>query len=149
MDTKQNIPKVYFAGAIRGGREDADLYKTIISYIEKYAVVLTKHVGDLSLRAIEGMPNRTAEIYRQDIEMLETCDLVIAECTTPSLGVGYELAYAEKLHKPCFLFYRKSKRRLSAMLLGNPYFSVTAYTSEEELYEALDKLFLTQWGIPT
>ena len=37
--------KIYFAGAIRGGREDAKLYEKIIGYLKEKGQVLTEHVG--------------------------------------------------------------------------------------------------------
>ena len=101
--------KIYFAGSIRGGRDDAELYKEIIAHIKETDIVLTEHIGDLSLSLLENGRDKDALIYEQDTNWLKECDAVIAECTSPSLGVGYELAYAEKLNKPCFLLYRKSK----------------------------------------
>lgn len=41
--------KVYFAGSIRGGRIDANLYERLIKYIQKTDIVLTEHVGNLNL----------------------------------------------------------------------------------------------------
>ena len=41
--------KVYFAGSIRGGRVDANLYERLIKYIQKTDIVLTEHVGNLNL----------------------------------------------------------------------------------------------------
>ena len=41
--------KIYFAGAIRGGREDAQLYKDIIAYLTEKGQVLTEHVGNMDL----------------------------------------------------------------------------------------------------
>ena len=41
--------KIYFAGAIRGGRSDQNLYFEIINYLKKYGEVLTEHVGDKSI----------------------------------------------------------------------------------------------------
>ena len=92
--------KVYFAGSIRGGRVDADLYRRIIEYIQ-----------------------------RNDVE-----------CTCPSLGVGYELAYAEARNIPCHIFYDRSKTQLSAMLTGDPYFHIHPYTTEDEIYPILDEI---------
>ena len=40
------MKKVYFAGSIRGGREDANLYKQIIEYIQRSHKVLTEHIGN-------------------------------------------------------------------------------------------------------
>ena len=97
--------KVYFAASIRGGRADAALYHDMIEFIKLTDTVLTEHIGDLSLSSFE-QSERDRKIYEQDTAWLKECDLLIAECTCPSIGVGYELAYAEKLNKPCYVFYR-------------------------------------------
>ena len=132
--------KVYFAGSIRGGRVDAELYKRIIDYIKQTDTVLTEHVGDLSLNALEQGVDVDSAIYAQDTAWLRECDLVIAECTCPSLGVGYELAYAEKFGKPCFIFYNRTKTQLSAMLTGNPYYEIIPYTDEREIFSKLREI---------
>ena len=132
---------IYFAGSIRGGRADAELYRRMIAYLQLEHKVLTEHVGDLSLSKTEGLKDRDVAIYEQDTAWLREADVVIAECTTPSLGVGYELAYAEKLGKPVHIFYNKRRTRLSAMLTGNRYFNVHPYDCEEVLFALLDSVF--------
>ena len=127
--------KIYFAGSIRGGRMDAELYHRIIAYIQKTDTVLTEHVGDLNLQE----STTDLEIYAQDTAWLREADLIIAECTCPSLGVGYELAYAEQYEKPVHIFYRK-KTGLSAMLTGDPYFHIHPYEDESEIYPVLDEI---------
>ena len=132
--------KVYFAGSIRGGRQDADLYKRIIQYIQRGHLVLTEHVGDLSLSKTEGRKDRDVAIYEQDTAWLRESNLVIAECSTPSLGVGYELSYAEAHGKPVHIFYDASRTHLSAMLTGDKYFQIHPYSAEAEIYPFLDAL---------
>ena len=129
--------KVYFAGSIRGGRVDARLYQRLISYMQRTDIVLTEHVGRPDLNLMEQGRDRDARIYSQDTAWLRECDLVVAECTCPSLGVGYELAFAEHLGKPVHIFYDQSKTQLSAMLTGNPYFHIHPYEKEEEIYKVL------------
>ena len=129
--------RVYFAGSIRGGRQDAELYKRIIQYLQREHIVLTEHVGDLSLSKNESVKDRDVAIYEQDTAWLRESDLVIAECTTPSLGVGYELAYAEAHGIPVHIFYNTTRADLSAMLTGNKYFQLHPYGSEEEIYPIL------------
>lgn len=51
------------------------------------------------------------EIRTKDINWLQESDVVVAETTHPSLGVGYELDYAEKINKPV----RILKTRLNAL----------------------------------
>jgi len=129
--------KVYFAGSIRGGRVDAALYHRIIEYIQLTDTVLTEHVGSSTLNLIEQGRSRDALIYERDTAWLRECDVVIAECTCPSLGVGYELAYAEHQGKPIHIFYNKSKTQLSAMLTGDPYFQIHPYEKEEVIFDTL------------
>jgi hypothetical protein len=131
------MKKIYFAGSIRGGRIDARLYSRVIEYIQKTDIVLTEHIGRPDLNLME-QGKRDVEIYDQDTTWLRESDLVIAECSCPSLGVGYELAYAEKIGKPCHIFYDRSKTQLSAMLTGNPYFHIHPYETEEQIYSAID-----------
>lgn len=131
------MKKIYFAGSIRGGRIDADLYRRLIEYMQKTDVVLTEHIGSPHLNLME-QGKRDADIYDQDMAWLRESDLLVAECTCPSLGVGYELAYAEKISKPCHIFYDRTKTQLSAMLTGNPYFHIHPYEEESEIYAILD-----------
>ena len=132
--------KVYFAGSIRGGRVDANLYQEIIEYIKRTDVVLTEHVGNLDLSLLENGRDKDALIYDQDTAWLRESDLLIGECTCPSLGVGYELAYAERFNKPCHIFYDRSKTQLSAMLTGNPYYNIYPYEKKEDIFRALDEI---------
>lgn len=140
--------KIYFAGSIRGGRADAALYHRLICYIKRDHTVLTEHIGNLALSAKEGsVPKSLAAgadvdraIYEEDSAWLREADMVIAECTTPSLGVGYEMAYAERFGKPVHIFYDSSRTRLSAMLTGNEFFHIHPYSSEAEIYSGLDKI---------
>lgn len=129
--------RIYFAGSIRGGRDDAATYRRMIEKLKERHTVLTEHVGDLSLSPLEGESRPERQIYERDIAWLTECDLVVAECTMPSLGVGYELAYAEKLGKRVCVFYRADRSRLSAMIAGDSYFEIYAYKSEAELMEKL------------
>ena len=132
--------KVYFAGSIRGGQNDTALYHDMISYINQTDHVLTEQVGDISHSAVEHGRTKDQEIYEQDTGWLRECDLVIAERTHPSLGVGYEMAYAEKYHKPVYIFYRHQETQLSAMLTGDPYFHIQSYETKEELLAMIHEI---------
>jgi nucleoside 2-deoxyribosyltransferase len=106
--------------------------------------VLTEHVGSSELTTI-GETNRfDGEIFMRDMEWLQSADLVIAEVTTPSLGVGYELGIAEKLKIPVLCLYRPIKgKRLSAMISGNEKFNCQAYQTLDDAKVHINK-FLKQ-----
>ncbi len=132
--------KVYFAGSTRGGRVDVTLYRRIIDYINKTDSVLTEHIGKANMSLKAQKREIDIHIYERDTEWLKSCDLLIAECTCPSLGVGYELAYAEAHGIPVYIFSSKRKANISAMLNGNSYFTIIPYEMEEDIYLALNKI---------
>lgn len=126
--------KIYFAGSIRGGRDDAEIYHKIIEEIQSYGEVLTEHVGSETLTPQGESEKKEDFIFRRDIEWLEQSDVVVAEVTQPSLGVGYELAYAEsKGIRVVCLFRENQDRLLSAMIRGNKYFEIVDYSSFEDI----------------
>lgn len=131
--------KVYFAGSIRGGRQDAELYRKVIAVLKERHQVLTEHVGDLSLSTVEDKGDKA--IYEQDTAWLRECDIVVAECTQVSLGVGYELAYAEAHGKDVHIFYRPKETQLSAMLSGNERFHIHRYADEDEILAQVRELW--------
>ena len=131
---------VYFAGSIRGGREDAAVYKRMIDYINKTDIVLTEHIGLGSLSVETRTKEDDEHIYERDTEWIRASGVLIAECTNPSHGVGYELAYAEARNIPVHIFYEKSKANVSAMLNGNTRFKLYPYEREAEIYPVLDNI---------
>lgn len=132
--------KIYFAGSIRGGRADAELYRRMIAFMQQTDTVLTEHIGNPEMNLLERTPGSDAAIYERDMNWLRSADIIIAECSNPSLGVGYELARGEEFSIPCHIFYNSSRCSLSAMLGGDPYFTVHPYESEEELFSALEDI---------
>ena len=134
--------KIYFAGAISGGRDDAKLYEEIIAYLGNIGQVLTEHIGDKNLSNMGEKYGVDTVIYNRDINWLNSADSVIAEVSTPSLGVGYELGIAEKLKKPVLCLYRPSKgKRLSAMVKGNNQLSLWEYHNLTEARSCIDAFF--------
>ncbi|MBN1811603.1 MAG: nucleoside 2-deoxyribosyltransferase [Anaerolineae bacterium] len=132
--------KIYFAGSIRGGRNDAALYHRIITLLSKYGKVLTEHVGSEDLPPTGEKNLSDGDIYARDMTWLAEADVVVAEVTTPSHGVGYEIGQAEALGKRVLCLHRQGpEQRLSAMLAGNPKLRCEAYASLEELETILTR----------
>ncbi len=134
--------KIYFAGSIRGGRDDVDFYMQIISKLAEYGEVLTEHVGDKNLSSY-GQTEMTDEvIYTKDTNWIIEADVVVAEVTTASLGVGYEIGYAESLKKPVLAIYRQIEgKRISAMINGNKNIRVQPYAELNALDGILKDFF--------
>jgi len=65
------LMKIYFAGSIRGGRDDKEIYLQIINHLGKYGKVLTEHVGDKNL-SILGEDGKTEDyIFNRDIACID------------------------------------------------------------------------------
>ena len=130
--------KIYFSGSIRGGREDANTYRQIIHYLQNFGQVLTEHIGDSSLDSVGESQINDQDIHDRDIELLLESDIVIAEATNPSLGVGYEIAKAIEYKKKVICIYRKKgNKRISAMILGSQDITSLEYQNVESLKKTL------------
>lgn len=133
--------KIYFAGSIRGGRDDTPLYLQIIRQLSAYGSVLTEHIGDSELSAL-GEGGGDKEIHDRDISWLREADCLVAEVTTPSLGVGYEVGRAVEWGKPILCLYRRStERALSAMIAGSGSVRLYEYESTADIDEIFRDFF--------
>jgi len=132
--------KIYFAGSIRGGRHDIEIYKQIIEHLKKYGEVLTEHVGEDSISK-DGEVNLTDKyIHDRDFNWIDECDVFIAEVTTASLGVGYEIRTAIEMNKKILCIYRPEQtKRVSAMVTGAPKVKTEPYSTIEEVKKIIDK----------
>ncbi|XP_060079800.1 2'-deoxynucleoside 5'-phosphate N-hydrolase 1-like [Ylistrum balloti] len=110
--------KIYFAGSIGGGRQNVEIYLRILEKLKAYDTVLTEHVGAKNLEEFE-KDLTEKEIHDRDMVWLQDCDVVVAEVTQPSLGVGYEIGRAITLNKRILCLFRPdSGKHLSAVIAG-------------------------------
>lgn len=134
------MKKIYFAGSIRGGRDDADMYAGIIDQLRNYGTVLTEHVGYGSPESGEHLSDD--EIHERDMKWLMSSDILVAEVTAPSLGVGYEIGRAVEHNIPIVcLFRRGASVSLSAMINGSPALRVFSYRDSDEVRSIIKENF--------
>jgi len=134
--------KIYFAGSIRGGRDEEKVYLKIIDYLGAFGEVLTEHVGYKDIEKSE-KNHSDSYIFERDVSWLKSSDIMVADVTVPSLGVGYEIGFAENLDIPILCLYNpKNKKPLSAMITGNKNITWKEYNNLEEA-ELLIKNFLS------
>ena len=127
--------KVYLSGAIRGGRNLQRIYEIILEMLrDRGHQVLTFHVASKNIHE-EELKVDDKEIFLKDTNWLNEADCVIAEASIPSLGVGYEIAYALKREIPVLAVYDTKYAPISAMITGNnsPYIDVREYSSITQL----------------
>lgn len=126
--------KFYFCGSIRGGRQLASDYQKIIEMLKLHGQVLTEHLGDDQEIETKDRILSDVQIHDRDMDWVRESDLVVAEVSIPSLGVGYEIGRAIELGKPVLSLFRSDAGfTLSAMIAGSEGVTPIAYGKLDEL----------------
>jgi nucleoside 2-deoxyribosyltransferase len=134
---------LYFACSITGGRDFESIYQSITrALLEDGHEVPTAHLADSGVTALE-MIVSPRQVYERDMAWIQACDALIAEVSTPSHGVGYEIAFALNLGKPVLCCYQEGQP-VSKMITGNnhPRLRVSTYQDANEAVE-LVRAFLS------
>ena len=134
---------LYFSCSFTGGRQDLPIYQALVAHLQALGHrVLTAHLASESLMAEDGALSPEA-VYERDTAWMRASDAVIAEVTTPSHGVGFEIAYALERGKPVLCLAREGVR-VSKMLTGirQERFAFGTYATPEEA-QARMETFLT------
>ena len=137
---------IYFSCSITGGRDFEPVYQAIIAaLLSARHTVPSAHLADSDVKAQEAIV-APREVYERDINWIRNCDALVAEVSTPSHGVGYEVAYALSMEKPVLCIYQEG-RPISKMISGNshPTIQVNRYRTADEAIEIINS-FLLQIG---
>jgi nucleoside 2-deoxyribosyltransferase len=109
---------IYFACSITGGRDFEPVYQAISAALLKDGhTVPTANLADPGVKALESKVS-PREVYERDAAWIRECEVLVAEVSTPSHGVGYEVAYALSIGKPVLCIYQEGQP-ISKMLSGN------------------------------
>ncbi len=140
--------KSYISGSIKGGREKEKEYYELIEFIKQYGEVLTEHIGnditDIN-NEIKYSTKEDEHVYIRDTKWIDMCDVLIAEVSIPSLGVGYEIAYAESKGKHVICLYNiDSEKSLSYMISGNIKNKVIIYKTLDKVKKEVSELLFNK-----
>ncbi len=129
---------IYFACSITGGRQDEHIYQHVVDALQAEGhKVPTAGLASPEVVQLEGVVEPTA-VYERDTAWIRECDVLVAEVSTPSHGVGYEIGYALQHAKPVICLYRAGSS-ISKMILGNrdPRLRVFSYNHLDEAINTL------------
>jgi nucleoside 2-deoxyribosyltransferase len=117
---------IYFACSITGGRQDEKRYQELVAALEGEGHnVPTAGLASSDLELQEGNLDPQT-VYQRDTDWIRGSDVLIAEISTPSHGVGYEVGYALRHQIPVLCLYRRGKT-VSKMITGNQDPRLTTY----------------------
>jgi hypothetical protein len=130
---------IYFAGAISGGRADVALYREIIAALEAdghhvlAGAVAAEHV------TASGETLDSCAIFERDLGWIAAADILVAEVSMPSTGVGYEIATARyRFGIPVICLYRPAHTsRCTAMVSGDRGIELIEYSEVADLLPRL------------
>ena len=131
---------IYFSGSIYGGRQKLEAYKKLVKELTKFGNVLDEEVADDNVLIREESIS-DKDVFESLVDRLKREDLVFAEVTVPSLGVGYEIGYADKTNKRIICVYDKTVTpKLTTMLRGNNRLKIIPYTNINEIINNLENI---------
>jgi nucleoside 2-deoxyribosyltransferase len=131
---------IYLAFTVRGNRGALDAARALSARLQQAGHdVLTTHLltddPDGSERALT-----ERQVYDRDIQWLENADLLIAEASGSSFGVGFEVGYvlgrSDRTGQRVLLVYDEARRPvISRMIAGttHPACTVRGYSEPAEL----------------
>jgi nucleoside 2-deoxyribosyltransferase len=137
---------VYLACTVRGDRTNLEAVRHINRWLtERGHHVLTAHLLADDVETAEAV-NTDQEIYRRDVAWVESADLVVAEASGSSYGVGFEVGYtlgrAPLSHQRVCVLYRADRHdAISRLISGltSEHGCVHAYASLAEIDAILEE----------
>ncbi|MBC7194726.1 MAG: nucleoside 2-deoxyribosyltransferase [Caldisericia bacterium] len=130
--------KIYFAFSIRGGKRDEKLVDEVYEFLTKNGHKITTEFNIIP--KYDERLFSDYDIFKRDINALLESDILLADVNSPSLGVGYEIAFALSKNKKVIAF-AKEGISLSAMINGNPEITLIRYKDLEDLKNKLKNYF--------
>ena len=138
--------KIYLACTVRGDRGGVLAGRAICARLQRHGhEVLTTHLLADDVDAAESRLS-AGEIYRRDLEWLTGCDVLVAEASGSSYGVGFEVGYvlgrAQATGQRVVLLHDIARRdKVSRLITGNCDAACTTfgYGSIDELTAFIDR----------
>jgi 2'-deoxynucleoside 5'-phosphate N-hydrolase len=133
---------IYLACTVRGDRDAIHALRRLADDLEAAGhVVLTRHLLEDEVDVAEAALSER-QVYERDIEWLNAAEVLIADASGSSFGVGFEvgwvLANSGRTSQRVLLLYRADRRdRISRLIVGNahPNCTVLPYSDATELVE--------------
>jgi 2'-deoxynucleoside 5'-phosphate N-hydrolase len=138
--------RIYLACTVRGERGGVLAGRAICQRLQQHGhEVLTTHLlADDVDRAESALTEE--DVYRRDLDWLTRCDVLVAEASGSSYGVGFEVGFligrARETKQRVLLVYDAARRHaVSRLITGNCDDACTtfAYSSLDELSAFIDR----------
>ena len=124
--------RIYLACTVRGDRGGLTAARGLSELLRRHGhTVLTTHLLSDDVEAAEAALTER-DVFERDIAWLDSADLLIAEASGSSYGVGFEVGYvlgrAAQTGQQVLLLYDQARRpHVSRLVAGNTHPACTTY----------------------
>ncbi len=128
---------IYCAGPIKGDTTFQKFYLEIIDFVESEGHT---PLAGISADLTSTIPLTDKQVYKRDLKWIDGSKIMIAEISGPSLGVGFEIAYAVYHKKmPVLALVNNTVKNVSAMITGcdSNLLTVAKFSNPEDLKEII------------
>jgi len=136
--------KIYFVGSIRGKKRYLKNYEAIIKTLEKLGHKVKDNTINLDPAYVnEPSDKEKVKFYRKVLSAISWADIVLAEGSFPSMGVGYEISLALEKGKLVLVLHEEDNAPYFLEGVGSDKLEVTKYNLgnlKEILVESIDYL---------
>ena len=137
---------IYLACTVRGDRSAVAALRELVHDLETGGhTVLTKHLLDDDIETSESALTER-QVFDRDIAWLDACDLLIADASGSSFGVGFEVGYvlgrSDRTQQRVLLLYRADRSDVISRLiigLAHPRCELIAYADAASLVESVSR----------
>ena len=140
--------RIYLACTVRGDRGGVTAGRAICDRLQHHGhEVLTTHLLRDDVETAESELTER-EVFERDLDWLSRCDVLVAEASGSSYGVGFEVGYvlgraAQTGQRVVLLYSAQRRHAVSRLITGNADAACTTlgYSSLDELVALIDQRF--------
>lgn len=137
---------IYLACTVRGDRGALSATRALAALLERHGhTVLTKHLLEDDVDSVESALTER-DVFERDMRWLTAADLVVAEASGSSYGVGFEVGYvlgrAQHSGQRVLLLVSAERRPfVSRLITGTSHDACTVhtYTDQDDLLRFVDQ----------
>ena len=137
---------IYCAGPIKGDTKYQESYKDIVRIVESMNHTA---LAQFSSKIPSTIFLNDKQIYTRDMKWIDGSKIMIAEVSGPSLGVGFEIAYALFVKNiPVLAVYNEQEQNISSMISGcnHPNLQLKKYYNQDDLARIIRNFIVNNGG---
>lgn len=129
--------KISFAASIRGKKRYNQNYQTIIDYLINEGHMVSHTLSLSEEKLFKLTTSQRTKYFQNFYKCINKSDLLIAECSFPSINVAYEISYAIQQGKSVIVLHLKNNDG-AVLELRDPIFS----SENISIYEYTEKTLI-------